>query len=372
MLNIKNTNASGPDASSVVEKAVNSIKQDETKLVIFFASTKYDFNEVSKLFKDNFQDIDVIGCTTAGEIGPDGFVEGNISAISIAADDFETSTYVMKNIKTKSMMARNDLIKTAEKIGIKTSDSENGFIITLIDGMQASEEKVMNAIASSFTNFPLVGGSAGDDLNFQQTFVSANGDVYTDAAVITFVRTSKKFFLYKENIYVPTDIEFKVTGIDISRRAITELNGKPAAEEYAKALGVSVEDLPNHFMRNPLGRVILDNIFITAPREIIDNNGIAFYSLTLKDTIVKLLKPINAVEEARKTVQAIKQNLPDCKGVILFNCILRYLQFKNENICKEVSDEFAGCGSICGFSTYGEQLNNLQVSQTLTLIAFGE
>jgi hypothetical protein len=372
MLNIKNANVSGDNVKEVVAKAIDTIKQDETKLVIFFSSTKYDFETVSKMFNEGFKNIDVIGCTTSGEIGPSGFCEGSISAMSIAADDFQTSTYIMKNIKTRAMVARKDLNLVGEKIGFKSDDSENGFIITLIDGMQASEEKVMNTVGSCYPNLPLIGGSAGDDLQFKATQVSANGEVYENAAVITFVKTNKKVFLYKENIYVPTDIEFKVTQIDVSNRAIVELNGRPAAQEYAKALGVTVDDLPNHFMKNPLGRVIGDSIFITAPREIIDGDSIAFYSLTLRDATVKLLKPIDAIQEAKKTVEAIKAELPNCKGVILFNCILRYLQFKNENICKEIAQEFSTCGTVCGFNTYGEQLNKLQVSQTLTLIALGE
>ena len=372
MLNIKSGSGSGTDAKNVAAEVIALIKQDEIKLVIYFASLKYDFYQVSKIFNDNFPDIDVIGCSTAGEIGPLGFTEGSISAMSIAADDFQTSTYVIKNIKSKTMLAINDLIKTAEKLGITTTNTQNAFVMTLIDGMQASEEKVLNVIGNCFKNLPLVGGSAGDDLQFRETFISANGEVYTDAAITTFVKTNKKFYLYKENIYIPTDVEFKVTKTDISRRAIMELNEKPATEEYARALGVPAEELPEYFMRNPLGRVILDSIFITAPREIIDNGGIAFYSSTLKDTTVKLLKPIDAVAEAKKTVEKIKENLPCCKGVILFNCILRYLQFKNENNCTEIADEFFKVGAICGFNTYGEQLNNLLVSQTLTLIAFGE
>lgn len=372
MLNIKSGNAKGTNTASVTKEVINSITQEDIKLVIFFASTKYDFHQASKVFKESFSDIDVIGCTTAGEISSDGFSEGSISAMSIAADNFQTSTYVVRGIKNKTMLAKNDLIKTAEKIGITNADLSNSFVITLIDGLQASEEKVLNVLASCFNDLPLIGGSAGDDVRFKETFVSANGEVYNDAAVVTFVKSDKKFFIYKENIYVPTDIEFTVTKIDISKRAILELNGKPATEEYAKALGVPIEELPKHFMSNPLGRIIVDSVFITAPREVVDGTGIAFYSLALRDSTVKILKPIDAVAEAKNTVEEIKRNIPNCKGILLSNCILRYLQFKKENICSEIASQYAQCGAVCGFNTYGEQLNNLQVSQTLTLIALGE
>ncbi len=372
MLNIKSFNADGPDTASVVQTIVDSIKQDEAKLVVFFTSTKYDFGMVSKLMKENFPGSDVIGCTTSGEIGPQGFTEGSISAMSMAADNFETSTYLMKNIKNKAIFAKNDLVNAGQKIGISSYDSKNGFIITLIDGLQASEEKVMNILGNCFSNLDIVGGSAGDDLKFNGTFVSANGEVCQDAAVITFVRTSKKFFLYKENIYVPTDIEFKVTKADINNRLILELDGKPAAEEYARVLGISIDQLPDYFTSNPLGRIFMNSVWITSSKSVGDNGSINAYSAITQNSIVKLLKPIDAVAEAKKTVQVINEKLPDCKGIILFNCILRYLQFKKENICTEISSEFLKFGSVCGFNTYGEQFNKLHVNQTLALIAFGE
>ncbi len=372
MLNIKSANASGSDANSAVEKIVNDIMQDQAKLVLFFASTKYDFNLVSKLMKENFPDIDVIGCTTSGEIGPQGFVEASISAMSIAADDFETSTYMMKNIRNKAILAKNDLIKAGEKIGLNTYDADNGFILTLIDSMQGAEERVMYVLGSTFVNLPIVGGSSADDLKFKETFVSANGEVSNDAAIITFVKTKKKFFLYKENIYVPTDIEFSVTKADVNNRMVMEFDGKPAAEEYAKALGVTIEELPNCFASNPLGRLISDSVWISTPVSVVDGKSITIYSAIAQNTTVKILKPIDTVTEAKKTVEVIKQNLPDCKGVILFNCTYRYLQLKKENTLSTIFDEFSNCGAVCGFNTYGEQLNKLHINQTLTLIAFGE
>src|SRR5690606_31892104 len=110
----------------------------------------------------------------------------------------------------------------------------------------------------------------------------------------------------------------------------------------------------------------------TAPTAIVDDKAIAFASLILPRTTVKLLKPVDAVAEATKTVQTIKQKLPNCKGAILFNCLLRYLQFKKDNQTEIIAQEYANLGSICGFNTLGEQLQRHHLHQTLSLIAFGD
>ncbi|HBF40030.1 MAG TPA: hypothetical protein DDW50_22340 [Firmicutes bacterium] len=371
MLKMKSANENGNDLNQVIQALVKEIQLDGTKLVIFFNSPKYDTGQTGKLLKQSFPNAEVIGCTTAGEISNKGFTENSISAISIAADDFDVATYVMKDIKTKTMLTKEDLLATGSKIGL-TADSRDGLIISLIDNTAMAEEKVLGAVSHAFFNLKLVGGSASGD---QQAFVSLNGEVYQNAAIITFIKTTK-FFTYKENIFIPTETELQVTKADIMHRIVYEFNEKPAAMEYARVLGLSMpEFLKNQtavFFTNPVGRIFGDEVWISAPFSVVEGNGIKFTALITPHTVVKLLKPADPVAEARKTAQIIQQNMPHPQGLILFNCMLRYLQFKNENLCPTLAVEYNRCGSICGFNTYGEQLNKLHINQTLTLVAFGE
>lgn len=319
-------------------------------------------------------EIDVVGCTTAGELSNQGFTEGSISALSIAADDFEAAPYLMKEINQKVIFAKDDILHAASTIGL-TPDSDDGFILTLIDSSQAAEEKILSLLRNNFPKLDIVGGSAADE-DFKETLVSVNGEAMENAAAIVFIKTSHEMLFYKENIYTPTDIQLEVTSANIKDRLVLELNGKPAAEEYARILGIDMDYLRENFrdvfFANPLGRTFGEDIWITAPTSIVDDKAIAFASLILPGTRVKLLKPIDAIAEARKTVETIKQKLPNCKGVILFNCLLRYLQFKKDNQTDIIAQEYAKLGPICGFNTHGEQLQRHHMNQTLTLVAFGD
>lgn len=367
-------NQSGEDVRSVVAKLIATIRQPQMKLVMFFSSKKYDIKEVAKIFKEYLPDVHVVGCTTAGELSNQGFTEGSISALSIAADDFEAAPYLMKEINRKVLFAKDDIIRVAETIGL-SHDSEDGFILTLIDSSQAAEEKILSLLRNNFPKLDIVGGSAADE-DFKETLVSVNGETMENAAAIVFVRTSHEMLFHKENIYTPTDIQLEVTKANIQQRLVLELNGKPAAEEYARILGIDVgylrENFRDVFFSNPLGRTFGEDIWITAPTSIVDDKAIAFASLILPGTRVKLLKPVDAVAEAVKTVETIKQKLPNCKGAILFNCLLRYLQFKQDNQTEIIAREYAKLGPICGFNTHGEQLQRHHMNQTLTLVAFGD
>lgn len=374
MLQLLTGNQSGTDVRSVVAQLIATIRQPQMKLVMFFTSKKYDIHEVATVFKEYLPNVDVVGCTTAGELSNLGFTEGSISALSIAADDFEVAPYLIKDIKQKAFFAKDDLLQVAGKIGL-TPDSNDGFILTLIDSSQAAEEKVLTLLCNTFPKLNLVGGSAADE-DFKETLVSVNGETMENAAAIVFVRTSHEILFHKENIYTPTPIQLEVTSANIQKREVLELNGKPAAEEYARILGIELDYLKENFrevfFENPLGRTFGEDIWITAPTAIVDDKAIAFASLILPRTTVKLLKPVDAVAEATKTVQTIKQKLPNCKGAILFNCLLRYLQFKKDNQTEIIAQEYAKLGSICGFNTHGEQLQRHHMNQTLTLIAFGD
>lgn len=374
MLNLKRGFSKSADTKEAVNSVVSSISQSDIKFVIFFASSKYDFTLVSKSMKEAFKSAEVIGCTTAGEIGSQGFTEGTLVAMSIAADDFTPATAVIKDIKKRAMLGKNEVINAFNKTGMDINDvavNKKGFGILLIDGMQAAEEKVMSVFSLIFKEFPILGGSAGDDLKFKETFVSANGEVYSNAAVVTFIKTGKKFYPYKENIYAPTEKELKVTKVDLESRTVFEFNNLPAIQEYAAALNVPKDKLQSCFMSSPLGRQFSDSIWITSPYRI-EGDGIQFYAQLMQNSVVRVLKAIDPVEEARKTVEKIKENVPNVKGIIAFNCILRYLQFKSQNVCSPVYNELSKLGEVIGFSTYGEQYYKHHVNQTLTLIALGE
>ena len=49
----------------------------------------------------------------------------------------------------------------------------------------------------NLTNILFVGGSAGDDLKFEATYVFANGTVYTDAAVLALLKPRVGFEVIK-------------------------------------------------------------------------------------------------------------------------------------------------------------------------------
>lgn len=361
--------------------AVNDIKRqlssNNIKFIIFFASPKYDFKLISEEMKNQFSSAEIIGCTTAGEISSKGFTENSLVAMSITSDDFTVETTVIHNVHSIPMLYRDEVEKTFNKTGFDTKDlniHKKGFGILLIDGLQNAEEKVLSVVNSIIKNpdFQIIGGSAADGLNFGKTYVSHNGKVYNDSAIITFVKTKHKICLYKENIFKSTEKNMIVTKANIRERRVYEIDNKPAAKAYAEALGIHKSQLTSHFSSNPLGRKIGAKVWIASPFEVMEDDSIKFYSQLFTGTCVYLMEPEDPVKIIQETVKAVRNKIPNIKATFAVNCILRIIQFKTQNKTKILGEEMSKLGNIIGFSSYGEQLCKMHLNQTLVLLVIGE
>src|SRR6185437_1775777 len=115
----------------------------------------------------------------------------------------------------------------------------NAFGFLLIDGLSLSEERVASSLFHALGDVPFIGGSAGDDLAFKETFVFADGEFHRDAAVLLLFETSLPVRTLKLQHFAPTGVRMVIAGADPDRRIVTEINGEPAAKAYARLIGRS-------------------------------------------------------------------------------------------------------------------------------------
>lgn len=348
-----------------------SIQQPGAKLVMFFAAYEFDFEGLAAEIHKAFPGATTVGVTTSGEIAPGvGYTDGIIAAVSFAADQFVVEPVLIQDAKRNSLLVRGKFMDAAKRLGITRS---NGFGVLLSDWIPAVEDRLMLLIRAALPGVPLIGGTSGDNRQFAHPGkIALNGQTHINAALLTLVRTSAKVFAYKENIFVPTDRELSIDAADVNTRTVTRINGDQAARAYAKVVGASVSDLNlTLFMKHPLGRMLGSSADTATPSNVTPEGGIKFFTALMPGTKVRVLKAVNTVEAARQTAEIIRQNLPNCKGILGFSCICRKLQFEAEHSERAVYDAIASVAPMVGFSSYGEQFRQ-HVNQTLVLLAFGE
>ncbi|MFW5680987.1 MAG: FIST N-terminal domain-containing protein, partial [Pseudomonadota bacterium] len=66
------------------------LEQDEPlALVAFFCAPRYATPAFARAMAAAFDGVTLVGCTTAGEIGPKGYAQGTVSAVSFGASEFQ-------------------------------------------------------------------------------------------------------------------------------------------------------------------------------------------------------------------------------------------------------------------------------------------
>jgi len=124
----------------------------------------------------------------------------------------------------------------------------------LIDGLSMQEENIASTLAGAMGEIPIIGGSAGDDLHFKATLVYHDGAFHAGGAVLATFFLDHPFTTFKTQHFVPReDAKLVVTEAEPASRIVREINGMPAAEEYARLVGHTVAELnPMIFSKYPV------------------------------------------------------------------------------------------------------------------------
>jgi hypothetical protein len=233
------------------------------------------------------------------------------------------------------------------------------------------EEPVARAFQSALGRFQLVGGSAGDGLNFGDTRVYFEGEFLTDSAVLMLVSTHMPFRIFKTQHFVATEERLVVTEADTERRIVKEINGRPAAEEYARILGIDAHDLdPMRFATWPVVAVLSDTNYVRSIQKANPDGSLTFYCAIEDGMVLRMAKGQDMRDNLEKAFSQLRAEIGPLQLVVGCDCILRKLEIFQNNQEAAIGDILMRYNTV-GFNTYGEQYHGLHINQTLVGIAIG-
>jgi hypothetical protein len=340
----------------------------QARVVIFFASSKYDPAEISRQMQAAFPQACVAGCSTAGEIAGGKMMTESVAAMFLDEEIVgQATSAVVENLRAE-VSVRDAFSKMERDLRAPVSslDIEKYAGIVLADGMSGTEEVLMERIGDR-SDILFVGGSAGDDLKFKSTHVMVGGKAYTDAAILLLLELKKGFDIIKTQSFRTTGKKLVATKVDEHLRFVAEFDHKPAIEAYAQTLGVPPEAAPALFMKHPLGLMVNGDPFVRSPQRV-QGQGIIFYCHIKQGMVLEILKATDIVAHTRQAVEARKATGGPIAGIIDFQCILRTLQLRGEKRCDDYGAIFAEIPTA-GFSTYGEAYLG-HINQTSTMLVF--
>lgn len=362
------------DARSAVREFYQGVIQPDIELVIFFCSSHYDLAALADEMRGLFGDIPVVGCTTAGEIGPMGYRDHTLSGVSFPAGSCTAVAGRLDSLQqfsiSRGQAFSQSLLQRLEARTARPSGG-NSFGFLLIDGLSVREEQVARTLQTALGDIVLVGGSAGDDLRFAQTWVYHDGAFHRDSAVLLLLNTDFAFRLFKTQHFLSLEERLVVTRADAEQRIVHEINGMPAAQAYADLIGVTVEALePGHFAAAPVVVLIDGTDYVRSIQKAGSDGSLTFYSAIEEGLVLRVAQGMDLVSDLEATMAQLHEELGPPQLVLACDCILRNLEITLKESKTAVEAVFKRHRAV-GFSTYGEQYGGVHMNQTLTGIAIG-
>ena len=322
-------------------------------LAIVFCSIIQDRRALIDFFKE--KNIEIFGCTTAGEILDDEVYE-------------HTSVIMLLNMKKESYkiffqegsdtyIISNNLAKFAR------TTFDNSSIIIVSSGLTIDAEQIIKGVKDFDENMPLYGGLAGDDLTMKASYVFSNG-LESSNALIALVLDDEKIKVRGLATSGWDDIGIEKTITKSSGNIVYTIDDEPAVDVFVKffkftdSVDNRSEIVAMNFAQYPLqlkkddGSVVLRSPLMVD----IDSRALIFAGGIPEGSRVKFSVPpgFDLIEKTAEKVSALKENIADPDAVLMFSCKARHLA-----LGPMTGDEAGKIRSIwdkplIGFFTYGE------------------
>ncbi|MDF2434296.1 MAG: hypothetical protein JWP44_3927, partial [Mucilaginibacter sp.] len=210
--------------------------------------------------------------------------------------------------------------------------------------------------------YQFFGGGAGDNANFQKTYVFYDTEAFTDAAVILEILSNKPIGVGAAHGWKPTGEKMRVT--ETNGMTLVSLNARPAVElfiEHAHATGQEFnpgEPIP-FFLHNILGIEVAGDHKLRMPLAILPDGAIAMASDIPNGAYVSFMGTDNncskqaAMEAAVSAIKQIGSNKPNV--ALFFDCVATRLRMGKEfNFELDKVTETLDGINYAGCNTYGQ------------------
>ena len=331
-----------------------------------FAPNKPSLETLSNAATQAFPTATTTGCTTAGQIGWQGYTDDTGVVIALPSRHFATKTVLIDDLQNLDPQTLVDkLVQVRTGLAHLHPDKPNGFAILLVDGLSMREDFLAASIAPAMGSWPLFGGSAGDGTRFEQTHLSLDTRRLSGAAVLTFVATDCEARVFSLNHLEPTGTRMIVTKADPERRIVKEINAEPAAREYARIVNKDPEQLDEFtFAAHPVVVRLGETHHVRAIQRVNADGELVFFAAIDEGMVLNVASPLSIADHLETELSKIKAGR-ETVDILACDCILRKIEASQVQATHQLSDVMAR-NRVVGFSTYGEQIGPLHVNHTMT------
>ncbi len=144
-------------AQEVAQELARQLLHPHLGFVLFFCSVEYDLQALGSALQQSFGGIHVVGCTSAGEITPEGYGRGCVTAVGFDHRHFSIAAELIDELERFSLIDAQQMVERL--VGGCRSNTlapikGNSFALTLLDGLSSREEMVLAALSAAHGRYP--------------------------------------------------------------------------------------------------------------------------------------------------------------------------------------------------------------------------
>ena len=363
------------DPELAIRELFRRLDPPEMAGIILFCSSRYPLDALARAIAARADPgLTIVGCTSSGEITPDGLDEGTITAIGFPAADFRLSATCFEDLDHfdagQAQQRVRGMAAAAARVPPLGPHSHHAAIF-LVDGLSHREEMLTLTLQDALGEVPLIGGSSGDGLDFRETFVFYDGRFRRDAAIVAILSSSRPMKVFRAQHYGPGDVKMVITAADPVTRIVQEINAEPAVEEYARLIGTTPERLgPRDFAAHPPMVRAGGEYYGRAIQTANADGSLTFFCAIDEGIVLTLGEPTDIMANLHELFDDLDASVGGIDRILGFDCVLNCVEIEQRQLRDAVSALFAARG-VVGFNTYGEQYHALHVNQTFVGLAIG-
>jgi hypothetical protein len=341
------------DTGEAIAACLAELGAFRATFALFFASPDHDGVAIGRALRESLG-CEVLGCNVPSGYTEQGFCQDGVTVLAfsealvrravVAIESYgDVRATVAQATKRLAVALGTDLrqLDPARHVGIVFSDP-------VIDPEAVNEEL---GFAAPFLSF--VGGSGGDRFCRRNERVFCNGEAAAGGVALALLEVAKPFTIVKATGFTSTEKRFRVTRVE--GRVLCELDGAPAAQVYAEALGISEESLGRaQFMNHPFGLMIEGAPWVRSITRRTSSRGLEIGCALHEQTELTLLSCGNLVADTRTVLEDARTALGGRIDVaVFFDCAYRKLELEATGALPAYHELFRGF-PLVGGNTFGE------------------
>lgn len=363
-----------------IEAARAALLGRDACVLIAFASDDLDLEAFAAGLAEIAGEVPVVGCSTAGEIGPDGTSDGAAVVVALGGPGFHARTALARSASADLRRAGAEVTSAA-----LPADGDHRAVVLLSDGLAGDQQEVVRgAYSVAGALIPLVGGCAGDEMRMERTHQIYGTEVLTDAVIAIGLASDAPIGVAAQHGWRRVGEPMLVTAADANQ--VRELDGRPALDVYVERLEIppTVAENPTALaafaLTHPLGlaRRGGEEVRFIAGADVADRSLRCIAEVPV-GALVQLMEG-DAVSVLDATDAACEDAVAalgghDPLGLVVFDCVARRAVLVGDGVDQEMDSirAHANGAPIAGFYTYGEIARRVGIkgfhNQTLVVLA---